>query len=381
VNYQFEKQLGYKGKQISSLISIIHPDDVQNVMAVLSESRKGFKNLEFRVQNSKKKWIYFSVNAVPIKDGMKVAGFSGTMRNIDEKKKAEDKTELRRKELEKQNKELVDREKIKSTFVSNVSHDLRTPLTSIQGYSELLSNKVLGELNKEQTEAASVIHGEALRLGKLINDILDVSRIDAGVLVLRKKSFLLSAIEDRCSCRPIADSKGLTIIWNTPDSIGEVYADPDRISQVITNLVSNAIKFTDRGSVTVNAFKRDRNFIQIDVIDTGIGISDKEVKNRSMFERFHRLENKGNKREGTGLGLAIVEDIVKLHGGEIHVESRLGKGSKFFFTIPRYSSIKNKLGDLNEQSEGGEEQRLGSLSESVQPEQIKQENSLAEPKI
>ncbi|MCX6811953.1 MAG: ATP-binding protein, partial [Candidatus Berkelbacteria bacterium] len=124
--------------------------------------------------------------------------------------------------------------------------------------------------------------------------------------------------------------------------------------------------------------KKDRNFIQIDVIDTGIGISDKEVKNRSMFERFHRLENKGGKREGTGLGLAIVEDIVKLHGGEIQVESKLGKGSKFFFTIPRYSSIKNKLGDLSEQSmELKEDQSSG----SVPPEQIKQENSLAEPKV
>jgi signal transduction histidine kinase len=287
-----------------------------------------------------------------MKEWSKIIGFIGTMRNIDEKKRAEDKTEQKRKELEEQNKKLRTQEELKSKFVSNVSHDLRTPLTSIQGYSELLSSKVLGELNKEQIEASSVIHNEALRLGKLINDLLDASRIDAGAMVLHKKPFFISSLEEKCACRPLAYSKGLTVIWNTPDSIGEVYADPDRINQVLMNLVSNAIKYTERGSITVNSFKKDKKFIQIDVIDTGEGIQKRELD--KIFERFYRVKDKGAKKEGTGLGLSIAKDIIELHEGELKVESVVSKGSKFSFTLPRFSAIKKeelKVEDMIDQDQ------------------------------
>jgi len=365
VNYQFEKQLGYKAGEIKSMISIIHPEDLQRVISFLSESRKGFKDLEFRVQNSKKKWIYFSMNAVPIKEGSKIVGFRGTLRDISEKKKVENKTEQRRKELEEQNKKLRGQEELKSKLVSSVSHDLRTPLTSIQGYSELLSSKVLGELNKEQEEASNVIHSEAKRLSKLINDLLDVSRMEAGVLVLNKKHFLLSILEDRCSCRPLAQNKGITIMWNTPDSIGEVYADPDRVAQVLTNLVSNSIKFTERGSVTVNAFNKNKKFVQVDVIDTGIGIPKKEKD--KIFDRFYQTEKK-NKKEGTGLGLSIAKDIVELHGGIIEVDDSIGKGAKISFTLPKYFEGQElKLNEIIEDSlQNTEELNKQEMVQSVQ---------------
>ena len=352
VNNQFERQLGYKSSEIKSLISIISHEDLQSVVARLSEAKKGFKDLEFRVKDSKGKDIYFSMNAVSVKEGSKVTGFRGTMRNVHEKKKAEDKTEQRRKELERINKELKDREEIKSKFISNVSHDLRTPLTSIQGYSDLLSNKVLGEMNKEQEEAANVIHSESKRLGKLINELLDTSRIEAGALALNKKPFLLSSLEDKCSCRPLAQVKGLTVIWNTPDKLGEVYGDPDRIAQVLVNLVSNSVKHTERGSITVNAFSKGKKFIQIDVIDTGKGIQKKEEE--KIFDRFYQTDKK-NKKGGTGLGLSIAKDIVELHGGHIETDSELvgkGRGAKFSFTLPKYTGEEQgpKLDEIIEDS-------------------------------
>jgi hypothetical protein len=340
--------LGYKSGEIKSLISIISHEDLQIVMAKLSESKKGFKDLEFRVKDSKGKDIYFSMNASPVKEGSGVIGFRGTMRNVHEKKKAEDKTEQRRKDLEKLNKELKDREEIKSKFISNVSHDLRTPLTSIQGYSDLLSNKVLGELNKEQIEAANVIYSESKRLGKLINELLDTSRIDAGAFVLNKKPFMLSSLEDKCSCRSLAQVKGLTVIWNTPDNIGEIYGDPDRIAQVITNLVSNSVKHTERGSITVNAFSKGRKLIQVDVIDTGRGVQKKEEE--KIFDRFYQTDKK-NKTGGAGLGLSIAKDIVELHGGKIWTDSDLvgkGRGAKFSFTIPKYIGEEEQGPKLNE---------------------------------
>ncbi|MEM3890511.1 MAG: HAMP domain-containing sensor histidine kinase, partial [Candidatus Micrarchaeia archaeon] len=180
-------------------------------------------------------------------------------------------------------------------------------------------------------------------LAKLINDLLDLSKLDAGAITLYKKPFKLKDLEDKCSLRNLAEAKGLTLIWNTPDSLGEVYGDPERIAQVLTNLVNNAIKFTDKGSVTINAFEKDKNWIQVDVIDTGPGIPKKEQQ--SIFERFQRSSvSKLYKKEGSGLGLAIAKEIMKLHDSDIFVKSEVGKGSVFSILLPK---AKNKIGNEN----------------------------------
>lgn len=335
-NYQFEKQLGLNYEE-NSLIRITHPDDLPKVLTTLAKSEsegKGFRDLEFRLQNSKRKWIYFSANATPIKEGGIVIGFSVIIRNIHEKRKAEDKSEKMRKELESRYKKLMEMNKMKSEFVSTVSHDLRTPLTSIQGYAVLLLNKMLGELTQQQLEAVDIIHKESQRLSKMIDELLDLSKLESGNIVLHKRPFLLSSLESRCACRALAEKKGLILIWNTPDEVGEVYADPDRIAQVLINLVSNAIKYTERGSVTVNSFSK-KEMVQVDVIDTGIGIAEKDYEN--IFLPYYRVA--GTKKEGSGLGLRIAKDIVELHGGKIWVESKVGKGSKFSFTLPKASSV------------------------------------------
>lgn len=324
-NQQFKKQLGNpEGK----LISFINPEDIQNFQVAVSKARengKGFHDLELRLRNGKKKWAYYSLNVVPFKSKGMVAGFRGTARNIDERKKAEDKTKQTREELEKKYKKEVEISGLKSKIVSSVSHDLKTPLTNIHGYSALLSNEMLGSLTQKQKEAAAIIHKESQRLAKLIDDLLDLSKLDVGAVTFSKKPLNLSSLEERCSCKELAKKKGLSVIWNTP--VG-VFADEERITQVITNLVSNAIKFTDNGSITINAFEKDKDFVQVDVIDTGKGIAKEEQKN--IFEPFYK-----GKGGGTGLGLAIAKDIIEAHGGDIQVESQIGKGSKFSFTIPK----------------------------------------------
>ena len=375
VNYQFEKQLGYpiidygeyniknvKGNEekvgkeegeanrVESLVTIIHPEDLKNFLNKIADcqkSHKDFKELEFRIRNNKNKWIYYSASGVPIKDGKVIVGFRGTMRNIDEKKRAEDESIKMKKDLERRYRELLEFDKLKSDFVSNVSHDLKTPLTNIYGYSSLLSKGTLGSLNKNQQEALNVVLSEGERLNKLITNLLDISKIEAGAVTLNIKSFLLSELENKCSLKEMARQKGVVIIWNTPNEIGSINGDPEKISQVLTNLVSNAIKFTDMGSVTINAFKRDKKFVQIDVIDTGDGIPERDQKN--LFMRFYQAGGRKIKREGTGLGLAIAKDIVELHGGRIWVESKVGKGSKFSFILPLVTDEKDsKLYNLKD---------------------------------
>lgn len=336
-NRQFEKQLGYSKDKLPVLTQLIHPEDLADVLRKLNECEnmgKGFQDLEFRLQSAKKRYLYYSASGVPTKDGANVTGFSVTMRDITLKKKSEDETAIIKRNLEQENKQLNEINKIKTEFVSMVSHDLKTPLTNIQGYSSLMRNNVLGPNNPKQQEAAEVIHKESIRLTKLINDILDLSKLDSGAMTLHQQPFKLSQLEEKCSFASVAEQKGLTIIWNTPDSLGEAYGDPERIAQVLSNLVSNAIKFTDRGSVTVNAFLKDKSHIQIDVIDTGAGIPKKEQQ--KIFERFQRgTASKILKKEGSGLGLSIAKDIMKLHGSDIFVSSEVGKGSTFSILLQR----------------------------------------------
>ncbi|MEM4133597.1 MAG: ATP-binding protein [Candidatus Micrarchaeia archaeon] len=345
VNKQFEKQLGYK-EPYPSIFEIIHPEDMPEFVRTLTEAekqRKGFQDKEFRIYNNKKKMFYFSVSALPLIHENSSTEYSMTFRNITEKKKNEDETIREREKLKEDYKRLSEINKMKTEFVSMVSHDLKTPLTNIQGYASLLRNKVLGPNTEKQQEAAEIIDKEAKRLAKLINDLLDLSKLDAGAITLHKKPFKLKDLEDKCSLRNLAEAKGLTLIWNTPDSLGEVYGDPERIAQVLTNLVHNAIKFTDKGSVTINAFEKDKNWIQVDVIDTGPGIPKKEQE--SIFERFQRSSvSKLYKKEGSGLGLAIAKEIMKLHDSDIFVKSEVGKGSVFSILLPK---AKNKIANEN----------------------------------
>ena len=359
-NKQFERQLGYKIDSSPSLFQIIHPEEVPKFVQTMSEcekTRKGFQEKEFRIITSRKKILFFSVSALPLIQNGIVNEFSMTFRDITAKKKKETESADERERLKADYKKLSEMNRMKTEFVSMVSHDLKTPLTNIQGYASLLRNKILGPNTQKQQEAAEIIDKEAKHLAKLINDLLDLSKIDSGAMTLHKRPFKLKDLEDKCSLRNLAERKGLNLIWNTPDSLGEVYGDPERIAQVLTNLVNNAIKFTDHGSVTINAFEKDKNHIQVDVIDTGPGIPKKEQE--LIFERFQRSSiSKMNNKEGSGLGLAIAKEIMKLHDGDITVRSEVGKGSTFSIVLRKAPKNKEEKDEIDRYLEKiGEEKK------------------------
>jgi PAS domain S-box-containing protein len=237
-------------------------------------------------------------------------------------------------ELELRNREVEQANQLKTEFLSNMSHELRSPLHTVIGFSELLAEETEGPLNEKQKRFISHIHKDSLHLLDLINDLLDLSKIEAGRFELRQEAFHIGAVieEGLSSVRPRATAKSVEI--RTDVSIPTpVFADRVRFKQILHNLLTNAIKFTpDGGKVWVEAAPRDR-FAEVSVSDTGIGIP--EDQRQSVFDKFYQVRTAtAGVLEGTGLGLAITKRLVEQHGGRIWLKSETGNGSSFTFTIP-----------------------------------------------
>ena len=229
----------------------------------------------------------------------------------------------------------IEADRAKSEFVSTVSHELRTPMTSIKGYTDLLIMGTVGELNPQQQHFLEVIKGNADRLTALINDLLDISRIETGRLRLEIQPMQFQDVvsEVISSLRGKAEEKGLTLKTEVPEDLPVVMADRSRITQVLTNLADNAVRYTPEGGKVVVSASVAEATLLVHVRDTGIGIS-REEQGR-IFERFYRSDDpRVQDTEGTGLGLAIVKSLVEMHGGRVWVQSELGKGSTFSFAIP-----------------------------------------------
>jgi signal transduction histidine kinase len=222
---------------------------------------------------------------------------------------------------------------MKDGFVSTVSHELRTPLTSMIGYLELTLDGEAGELNEEQRQFLGIVSRNCTRLTKLIDDILFISRVDAGRLSLDASWVALpeiawSSVE---SAQATADRKSVALHFSSDDGPPPLWSDPTRLAQLFDNLISNAIKFTSEGgNVDVVVGKRD-GALHVEVADDGVGIPEDEVGR--LFERFFRAST-GSTVQGTGLGLSIVKSIVDVHGGTISVESTLGAGTRFLVDLP-----------------------------------------------
>jgi signal transduction histidine kinase/DNA-binding response OmpR family regulator len=239
-------------------------------------------------------------------------------------------------------KEEVERaSKFKDLFLSTMSHELRTPLNAVLGFSDLLTEERYGPLNERQRRYVTHIHTGGKHLLTLINDILDLSKIEAGRLHLAIESVLLkiSFGEVLDTMRPLADKKSQVLVQQTPTDLS-VRADSTRFKQVLMNLIGNAIKFTPEGGRIELAAHQFGDEVRVEVRDSGPGIPLEEQKR--IFEAFYRLRQTGKATEGTGLGLAITKRLVELHGGQLGLESQPGSGSCFYFTLPTAAALQTE---------------------------------------
>ncbi|MFQ5848925.1 MAG: PAS domain S-box protein [Candidatus Methylomirabilales bacterium] len=351
--------LGYEPADIigKRLFDLMPPDEAQRATTFFQDivrSRKPFASFENTNLHKDGHRVVLETSGIPILDASgNLVGYRGIDRDITERKRLEQ--EIRDREC------LQDILRFKSEFVANVSHELRTPLNSIIGFSELLTQRIPGELNAKQVKYLNHILVSAQHLLALIIDILDLSKAEAGRIELEPEVFYLSdAVETTLTTvRPQASKKQIALTSDIAPESTTITADPLRFNQIMYNLLSNAVKFTQAGgTVTVSARRvhgsrftvhgrdetdhdhsstshaRDGDFIEISVKDTGIGISPEDQE--KLFQEFSQVGGKHASREyGTGLGLALTKKLVELHGGRIGVESAgEGTGSTFFFTMP-----------------------------------------------
>jgi two-component system, NtrC family, sensor kinase len=238
------------------------------------------------------------------------------------------------REIEQKSRELEAASRHKSEFLANMSHELRTPLNAVIGFSEVLRDRMFGDLNEKQEEYLNDIHSSGQHLLSLINDILDLSKIEAGRMELEISDFDLPMTLDHALTlvRERAGRHGIVLNLDVDERIDGVRADERKVRQVVLNLLSNAIKFTpDGGRIDVRAAPRDGD-VEVAVSDTGVGIAPEDQD--AIFEEFRQVGTAAKKVEGTGLGLALSRKFIELHGGRIAVESQVGVGSTFTFTIP-----------------------------------------------
>ncbi|MGB7031639.1 MAG: ATP-binding protein [Syntrophobacteria bacterium] len=238
------------------------------------------------------------------------------------------------REIEAKGRELEIASKHKSDFLANMSHELRTPLNAILGYTELILDKIYGDVPENIQEVLERVEKNGRHLLGLINDVLDLSKIEAGQLVLSLDDYSMKEVVHTVftSVESLAAEKNLQLKVSVAPEVAQGKGDHQRISQVFLNLVGNAIKFTEAGEVRVEATASDDTFV-ISVSDTGPGLS--EADQQMIFEEFHQADGSSTRKKGgTGLGLSIARRIVEMHGGRIWVESTEGKGSTFWFTLP-----------------------------------------------
>jgi signal transduction histidine kinase len=224
--------------------------------------------------------------------------------------------------------------RVKSAFLSSMSHELRTPLNSIIGFTGIILNELAGPLNLEQKKQLKMVKGSARHLLDLINDVLDISKIEAGELKVSRREFSMRDVVNHVaeSLIPLAEQKGLSFSVEIAPEVDKVVSDERRIRQILINLAGNAIKFTERGGVRIVCLKRDSS-IEVAISDSGIGIKHEDVG--KLFKPFQQLDTGNSRRyEGTGLGLSVCKRILDMLGGTIRVESQFGEGSTFAFTLP-----------------------------------------------
>ena len=247
-------------------------------------------------------------------------------------------------QLEVANLKLTELDRLKSDFVANVSHELRTPLTAIKGAVDLVLREVAGPLTEKQSHYLTRVRSNTQHLAGLINDLLDLSKIESGKIEVRSSPISLGGLVHEVveTLRPIAAEKEITLEATISAPSILVWADRDKINQVLMNLIGNAIKFTPaQGRVAVSASRNGKESVQVSVSDSGPGIPPDEKE--KIFDKFYQIAEVGEvKPKGTGLGLAICKALLELHGGRIWVDSQANHGSTFYFTLPLAGATKSE---------------------------------------
>ncbi|MFA6129399.1 MAG: ATP-binding protein [Candidatus Omnitrophota bacterium] len=281
-----------------------------------------------------KHMMLLSKSTYPGPDG-KIAGLVGVMQDITERK-------MMLEELKQKNIALEKLDQLKSDFVAMVSHELRTPLSITKEGISLVLDGISGSINPEQSKILATSKNNIDRLARIINSLLDISKIESGRVELRKKNVDIEALIKTVvsSFQNMAEEKKLEIRLDLAEGKGlSLYVDEDRIIQVFTNLIGNSLKFTEKGHIDVSLAQRE-NEVEFTVSDTGIGIAEENIPRVfTKFLQFGRTPGGGEK--GTGLGLSIAKGLVELHRGKIRLESEVGKGTKFIFSLPKYPANEN----------------------------------------
>lgn len=311
-------------------LDIVVKEDRHIVEAQIKDifSGKKIEPIEHRIYHKDGHICWVNNTIVPQYDNNgKLMGYDGLIANITERKKAE--------ETLKHAKETAERAlAIQEEFTSTVSHELRTPLAAIKSSIDILETEIPGNLNKDQRVFIHRVKSNIDRLARLINDVLDLSKLESGKMVmnllpLHPQDVIREVIEVQ---QPVAKAKGLRIETEFDKDLPVLMADRDCLIQVLDNLINNALKFTKKGKIIISAFCEDKEKLTFCVRDTGIGIKDDDLS--KLFKKFQQIGGSSQHVAGTGLGLSICKQIIEKHKGRIWVESQFGVGSAFYFTIP-----------------------------------------------
>ena len=332
--------LGCKEKELngSPLSKWITPESFnvyQERMAarLWGKSIKPSELIEVICMNGEHRWV--ETNTRAIKEGTRIIEIHGIARDITGKRRLEEKLREYHEKLQHSYEELMEADRAKTEFVSNITHELLTPLTSIRGFVELLGEETIGTINPEQKKSLDIILRNSDRLIRLIRELLDSTHLENNKFAMQLKnvsleSIILKSIQD---IHPQANEKQITIIREI-QPLTQIWGDDERLMQVIRNLLINAIKFTPRkGKITIRSSSEDEH-VKISISDTGIGIPQDKLK--TIFERFYQVDGSTSRKYGgVGLGLSICKDIIEKHHGSIWAESE-GIGSTFHIVLPKY---------------------------------------------
>lgn len=347
---------------VNTFFDYVAPEDYKIIeeQALKAENENGILDVEYRVNLDRQTQRWFrSIGRVTIlPDGDR--RWQGVILDIDDRKNLERQLEHHRihleelvesrtldlqnrtGELEKANAQLKEADRLKSIFLASMSHELRTPLNSIIGFTGILLMGMVGDLTDEQRKQLEIVKNSSKHLLALINEILDISKIEAGKaeLALEKINISEVACEVASLLKARADEKHIGLICATEPDF-EVFSDRLRLSQILINIAGNALKFTDNGSVNIKVTKKSDNEFEMIISDTGCGVKSEDM--HRLFEPFQQIDSLLTKKhEGTGLGLHLTQKIVTLLGGNIKVRSDYGKGTEFIVTLPVMTEVKDE---------------------------------------